>query len=60
MPSHLYIEWRAKRNILYTMEGVSTNPDECMGVGLEIGTSSILGNEVLENRSGRQLYFRIE
>ena len=24
-----------------------------MGVGLEIGTSDILGNEVSENRSGR-------
>ena len=34
-------------------EGVSTIPDECMGVGLEIGTSDVLGNEASENRSGR-------
>lgn len=33
---------------------VSTIPDECMGVELEISTSSVLGNESLENRSGRQ------
>ena len=33
VPSHLYIEWRANQNILCIMEGVSTNPDECKGVG---------------------------
>jgi len=32
---------------------VSTIPDECMEVGLEIGTSDVLGNEASENRSGR-------
>lgn len=34
-------------------EPVSTIPDECMGVGAEIGTADILGNEVSENQSGR-------
>ena len=28
------------------LEGVTTSPDECMGVELEIGTSPIIGNEV--------------
>ena len=36
------------------IESVSTIPDECMEVGLEIGTSDVLGNEASENRSGRQ------
>lgn len=31
-----------------TPESVSTNPDECMGVGPEIGAGCILGNEVHE------------
>ena len=35
------------------IKSVSTIPDECMGVGLEIGTSDVLGNEASENRSGR-------
>ena len=35
------------------IESVSTIPDECMEVGLEIGTSDVLGNEASENRSGR-------
>ena len=34
-------------------ERVSTIPDECMEVGLEIGTSDVLGNESSANRSGR-------
>ena len=34
-------------------KSVSTNPDECMDVGLEIGTSGVLENEAHENRSGR-------
>jgi len=34
-------------------KSVSTIPDECKGVGLEIGTSDVLGNEASENRSGR-------
>ena len=36
---------------------VETIPDECMGVGLEISTSDILGNEVSENRSGGLFIF---
>ena len=35
---------------------VSTIPDECMGVGTEISTVDVLGNEASENRSGRLLY----
>ena len=31
-----------------------------MGVGLEISTSDILGNEVSENRSGRLFVFQID
>ena len=38
---------------VFFAESVSTIPDECMGVGLEIGTSGVLGNEAPENRSGR-------
>lgn len=34
-------------------KGASTIPDECMEVELEMDTSSVLGNESLENRSGR-------
>lgn len=34
-------------------KSVSTIPDECMEVGLEIGTSDVIGNEASENRSGR-------
>ena len=45
--------------LLFLIKSVSTIPDECMGVGLEIGTSSVIGNEALENRSGR-LFERIE
>lgn len=41
-------------NSLFLIEGVSTIPDECMEVGLEISTSDVLGNEASENRSGRQ------
>ena len=37
----------------FLIKSVSTIPDECMGVGLEIGTSDVLGNEASENRSGR-------
>jgi len=40
-------------NLLFLIKSVSTIPDECMGVGLEIGTSDVLGNEASENRSGR-------
>lgn len=40
------------KSIFYN-KSVSTIPDECMGVGLEISTSSVLGNEALENRSER-------
>ena len=29
----------------FLIESVSTIPDECMEVGLEIGTSDVLGNE---------------
>ena len=39
--------------IAIAIEGVSTIPDECMEVELEIGTSGVLGNEAPENRSGR-------
>ena len=35
-------------------ESVSTIPDECMGVGSEISTDDVLGNEASENRSGRR------
>ena len=35
------------------IKSVSTIPDECMEVELEISTVDILGNEVSENRSGR-------
>ena len=41
------------------IKSVSTIPDECMEVGLEIGTSDVLGNEASENRSGR-LFVRID
>ena len=34
-------------------KSVSTIPDECMGVGPEISTGDVLGNEASENRSGR-------
>ena len=37
-------------------ESVTTIADECMRVGLEIGTSDILGNEVSENRNDRLSY----
>ena len=30
-------------------EGVSTIPDECMGVGADISTAAVLGNESAEN-----------
>ena len=43
--------------LLFLIKSVSTIPDECMGVELEIGTSDILGNEVSENRSGRLLLY---
>lgn len=36
-------------------EGVSTIPDECMGVGADISTAAVLGNESAENRSGRPI-----
>jgi hypothetical protein len=39
--------------LLFLIKSVSTIPDECKGVGLEIGTSDVLGNEASENRSGR-------
>ena len=39
--------------LLFLIKGVSTIPDECMEVGLEIGTSGVIGNEAPENRSGR-------
>lgn len=39
--------------LLFLIKGVSTIPDECMGVGAEIGTAVVLGNEATENRSGR-------
>lgn len=45
--------------LLFLIKSVSTIPDECMGVGLEIGTSDVLGNEASENRSGR-LFVRID
>ena len=45
--------------LLFLIKSVSTIPDECMGVGLEIGASDVLGNEASENRSGR-LFVRIE
>ena len=47
-------------SILFENESVSTIPDECMEVELEIGTSGVLGNEAPENRSGRLLYNRTE
>ena len=47
-------------SILVENESVSTIPDECMGVELEIGTSGVLGNEASENRSGRLFYNRTE
>ena len=34
------------------IKSVSTIPDECMEVGSEISTGSVLGNEALENRRG--------
>ena len=34
-------------------KSVSTIPDECMGVGTEIGAVDVIGNEASENRSGR-------
>lgn len=37
--------------IAITIEGVSTIPDECMEVGLEINASNVLGNEAFANRS---------
>lgn len=40
-------------SLLFLIKSVSTIPDECMGVGLEIGTSDVIGNEASENRSGR-------
>lgn len=46
-----YNEFRVK---VIKDKSVSTIPDECMEVGLEIGTSDVLGNEASENRSGRQ------
>lgn len=39
--------------IVIAIEGVSTIPDECMEVGLEINASNVLGNEAFANRSGR-------
>ena len=39
--------------IAIAIEGVSTIPDECMEVGLEINASNVLGNEAFANRSGR-------
>lgn len=45
---HYIIQVKSK-----TDESVSTIPDECMGVGLEIGASAVIGNEAAENRSGR-------
>ena len=47
-------------SILVENESVSTIPDECMGVELEIVTSGVLGNEAPENRSGRLFYNRTE
>ena len=37
------------------LKSVTTIPDECMEVGLEISTSDILGNEVSENRSASHI-----
>ena len=51
--------WFSNIKLLFLIKSVSTIPDECMGVGLEIGTSDVLGNEASENRSGR-LFVRIE
>ena len=45
--------------LLFLIKSVSTIPDECMEVGLEIGTSGVLGNEAPENRSER-LSIKIE
>lgn len=39
--------------LLFLIKSVSTIPDECMEVEMEISTIGILGNEVPENRSGR-------
>lgn len=43
-------------NNIKLLRGVSTIPDECMEVGTDLIAVIILGNEVIENRSGRQLY----
>ena len=46
-------------NNLIFSKSVSTIPDECMGVGTEISTVAVLGNESAENRSA-QLSNQIE
>ena len=43
-------------NSVKLLKLVSTIPDECMEVGTDLIAVIIIGNEVIENRSGRQLY----